>query len=133
MNRFKVENETVLDTKTNLMWMQNSLEEEFTFAEAINIKKEFAGFDDWRLPTIDELVAIINYQAHPAYFEGFMSTESSSTLFYFWSSSPYVGNPSYYAWSVNFNGGFVGLNHRNGAFPVRLVRHNGLQENTETV
>ena len=118
MNRFKVENETVLDTKTNLMWMQNQLDGEFTFDEAIVITHEFAGFNDWRLPTIEELFSIINYQANPAYFEEFRFEVIDSR---FWSSSPYVGDANY-AWSVYFSGGSVGYGNRSSAFPVRLVR-----------
>ena len=47
MSRFKVENKIVIDTKTNLMWMQNQLNGVFTFNEAIAITHEFAGFNDW--------------------------------------------------------------------------------------
>ena len=118
MNRFRVENGTVLDTKTNLMWMQNQLDREFTFDEAIVITHEFAGFNDWRLPTIDELASIINYQSNPAYFEEFRFEVIDSR---FWSSSPYVGD-TYYAWYVYFDGGDVSYNYRGDAFPVRLVR-----------
>ena len=121
MNRFRVENETVLDTKTNLMWMQNQLDGEFTFDEANSINHEFAGFNDWRLPTIEELSSIINYQSNPAYFEEFRFEVIDSR---FWSSSPYVGS-TYNAWGVIFNNGNVDDYYfRYNAFPVRLVRNN---------
>ena len=121
MSRFKVENKTVIDIKTNLMWMQNQLDGEFTFDEAIKITHEFAGFNDWRLPTIEELSSIVNYQSNPAYFEEFRFAVIDSR---FWSSSPYVGNTNY-AWSVYFYDGFVDYDvsyGRRNAFPVRLVR-----------
>ena len=118
MNRFKVENGTILDTKTRLMWMQNPLDRVFTFDEAINITHEFADFNDWRLPTIEELSSIINYQTNPAYFEEFIPYRNDSL---FWSSSPYVGSTGY-AWCVSFNSGGVYNNDRSYAFPVRLVR-----------
>ena len=120
MGRFKVENETVLDDKTNLMWMQKPLDGTFTFDEAIKLNREFAGFSDWRMPTIDELSSIMNYQAHQARSKEFVFTDEGN---WFWSSSPYVGDTTYYAWYFNFSYGDVGnLSYRGNAFPVRLVR-----------
>ena len=129
MNRFKVENETVLDEKTNLMWMQKPLEGVFTFDEAIAIKKEFAGFDDWRMPTIDELVSIVNCQSKPSYFEVFVSADESDMI---WSSSPYVDD-TYYAWYFNFSYGDVSYGGRYYAFQVQLVRDCASTEVTEAM
>lgn len=57
------EDGTVSDLKTGLMWMrsydirENVLEVK-QYAEQLNQKK-FAGYDDWRIPTLDELASLV--------------------------------------------------------------------------
>ena len=119
MGRFKVENETVLDDKTNLMWMQKPLDGTFTFDEAIKLNREFAGFSDWRMPTIDELSSIMNYQTHQARSKEFVFTDEGN---WFWSSSLYKDDIRD-AWGVYYYDGFA-VDHipRTETFPIRLVR-----------
>lgn len=117
-SRFEVKEGIVLDNQTGLMWMQSPLERLFTWKEACEIKHSFGGFDDWRLPTIEELISIIDYsKRNPSIDEVFWFVDKK----YFWSSSPKVGNANY-AWFVSFNYGYVYDGNRSSAFPVRLVR-----------
>ena len=96
---------TVYDPSTKLMWQDNS--------EAKTIKKDlegaknycrdlnFAGFNDWRLPTIKELETIVDVSRYPnAYKKGFNNFTSSD----YWSSSSDVSDSSY-AWGVDFKYG----------------------------
>jgi Protein of unknown function (DUF1566) len=60
--RFQVNGDgTVLDTKTNLMWAAAASNESMTWSEAEEYCTSFAGaeYQDWRLPTRDELAALI--------------------------------------------------------------------------
>ncbi|HFG1779554.1 Lcl C-terminal domain-containing protein [Vibrio cholerae] len=64
-------NGTITDNKTNLTWMRCSFGQSWdgktcigeaqslTWEDAIKLKHSFAGSNDWRLPTIDELHSLV--------------------------------------------------------------------------
>jgi hypothetical protein len=89
------------------------------------------GHRDWRLPTRDELVSIVDYSdaISPTVNTVFDSacTDSctrrtcSCTVDYYWSSST-VGISPGYAWIVNFYSGFVFYDAKAGSNYVRAVR-----------
>ena len=65
-------NGTITDTKTGLTWIKNphtGLPEKFKgemkWQEAIDACKDlnFSGHKDWRLPTVEELISIIDWEA----------------------------------------------------------------------
>lgn len=58
---------TITDNATGLMWMQDDNGEGLTWEEALSYaeNKEFAGYSDWRLPTIKELQSIVDYTRSP--------------------------------------------------------------------
>ena len=77
------------------------------------------GFTDWRVPSYDELVTIINHgKINPAIDGDYFPNTSSN---WFWSSSPYAYN-SDGAWIVHFSGGYDSYGIRSSAYRVRLVR-----------
>ena len=77
------------------------------------------GFTDWRVPSYDELVTIINNgKVNPAIDEDYFPNTPSS---YFWSSSPDAINSSY-AWIVYFYNGSDNSYYRHNTYRVRLVR-----------
>ncbi len=121
-----------LDTQTNLQWMRCALGQtwngqtcvgeakQFNWNDAIKIAKEtrYAGYTDWRLPTIDELKTLIVTGQKPTINQqAFPNTLSA----WFWSGSP---NASYSgsAWGVHFGYGYADSSNRSNDYHVRLVR-----------
>ena len=61
--RFAVNsNGTVFDSKTNLTWQQEVLNETFNWKQAHEYARQLnlGGYNDWRLPTVDELAGIVD-------------------------------------------------------------------------
>ena len=121
---------TILDTKTNLTWMRSALEQtnlneakKYTWREALDAVEAFnqaggfAGHNDWRLPSIDELNTIVERGKKPAInHEAFPATPASM----FWSSTTANNNQSAYA--VYFYGGNAHWYGKTCQHFVRLVR-----------
>lgn len=122
---------TVTDTRTGLMWIrfvegQDYLGQAkgFTFDQANAMSRDFAGYNDWRLPTIDELQTIIeksrsNPAFDPAVFPRFERINPN-----FWASSVSQDSPTGLEEPlyVSFYSGSVFRGHPNTANSVRLVR-----------
>lgn len=82
----------------------------------------WCGHTDWRLPTVDELASIVDYNSFlPAvsnnYFKDIVMPAG------FWSSSPSAAGPSY-AWIVIFDDGYLGTCVKSWNYYLRLVRGN---------
>jgi len=121
------------------MWEKES--REMDWAEAMEYAKNLrlGGYDDWRLPSIEELSEIVtlcggisvtvdddawgdiwdknkaneNYQANYK-AKGFASSN-------YWSSTAYAGNASY-AWVVSFSFGYQDYYSKSSDYYVRCVR-----------
>ena len=113
------ENGTVTDPKTGLMW-KRVMEGEFTWDAAVEKFKgcdRFAGYNDWRLPTIEELKTLILPNEIPAIdLEAFPNGAS-----FVWSGSPYADDTGF-AWGVGFSYGGSDDDFRGSYGGVRLVR-----------
>lgn len=146
----------VTDTETGLMWMRCSLGQTWTggtctgeaskykWNTAENLTANFAGFSDWRTPSIKELNTLVycsngyvikykkdgfkntgncsqggenNYQRPTINQDAFPNTPASD----FWSSSPHSSFSSN-AWQLEFYNGHNGYLSKTNAFRVRLVR-----------
>lgn len=151
--------ETVTDTETGLMWMRCALgqvwiddsckgeAQRYTWLHAMVAAKEhrFAGYDDWRLPDIEELKGLVYCSSGEPRYTGlrhrpnvdFIDIElcegdyerptidqavfPDTPASFFWSASPYAGN-SDYAWVVLFYYGDDNWLNRSNGYRVRLVR-----------
>jgi GTPase Era involved in 16S rRNA processing len=122
----------VLDTMTNLQWMRCALGQtwdgktcvgeaaKFNWNDLNKVasKKRYAGHNDWRLPTIDELKTLVVVGQKPTIDQQAFSNTPSS---WFWSGSPGASN-SCSAWYVSFFNGDAYYGYRNSGSHVRLVR-----------
>ena len=120
-SREYVNNEpVVMDMETGLIWQGKyvtgkSWRQAMAYCESLN----YGGFDDWRLPNINELFTLVNLDKHdPASdFPGMPS-------YGFWSSSSVAGYGNH-AWGVGFhhgNLGNLGKDGYNGGGVARCVR-----------
>lgn len=59
--QFEVNNETVLDKKSDLMWAASDNSDSLTWQEAVEYCDNYSGggYQDWRMPTKAELTALI--------------------------------------------------------------------------
>ncbi|MDQ1336157.1 MAG: hypothetical protein QG552_3107 [Thermodesulfobacteriota bacterium] len=90
------------------------------FLDALNSAR-FGGFNDWRLPTIEELAYLVDYSIpypgptiNTTYFPNTVSS-------YYWSSTTHAGH-TYGAWGVGFGGGAGGWLGKSHGDYVRAVR-----------
>ncbi|OGW04063.1 MAG: hypothetical protein A2Z59_11275 [Nitrospinae bacterium RIFCSPLOWO2_02_39_17] len=114
-----VNNGTVVDTDTDLMWQQgenNKMNWDSAIAYCKNLS--LAGYNDWRLPNIEELKSLIDVKKNPKINKTHFPNAYSS---YYWSSTADTGNSSN-AWYVNFVNGNVDYYGKSWYYYVRCVR-----------
>lgn len=88
-------------------------------AEALADRASDAGTDDWRLPSLQELSALVEKAcSNPAIDPGLFPDTPAGI---FWSSTPDGENPDY-AWYVHFRDGHGMKAHKDRGAYVRLVR-----------
>jgi len=114
--------EMAIDGRTGLTWQDNRFveSERVNYAQAEKLCKELrlGNHDDWRIPTIKELISLIDYKKYdPAILDGFSIAESN----YYWSSTQYMGDPDK-VWGIDFKDGATDANGKAYDRRVRCVR-----------
>ena len=118
--------EVVNDTTNNLMWQDNedvktvkeSWQDAIDYCEALN----FAGYDDWSLPNITELLSITDKtKSNPAMKSAFNNYSLTDG---YWSSTPYA-NDANAMWSVSFYSATEKTENNTANGFIRCVRIGG--------
>jgi len=137
---------TISDLNTRLMWEKKSRDgsihdwsNRYQWAEAFSVfiaglnSAKFAGHNDWRLPNVNELLSIVNYEIPSPTVSMMFNTNcvasctvttcSCTEALDYWSSTTtmYQSFPTY-AWTVYFFNGRAGSGSKTDTFYVRAVR-----------
>jgi len=123
LQRFhRTKNNIVHDTKLRLVWQDDEYpsrsKKDLNRAKEYCKELEFSTFDDWRLPTYEELLTIVDYDRYDsAIVPVFKKTFSKM----YWSSSQDVSSPDY-AWVVDFGQGKTSTTIKSKRHYIRCVR-----------
>lgn len=113
---------TVKDEKLGLIWQDDEYpsrqERDFNSAQEYCEALKFSKFDDWRVPTYEELLSIVDYDRYDAAIVPLFTKTFSKR---YWSSSQDVSAPDY-AWSVDFLYGRTSTTKKSKKHYVRCVR-----------
>ena len=115
-------NGTVTDIETKLMWQQGTAGE-MSWYNATRYYcpgLSLAGYNDWRLPTLDELMTLVDksWGYNPAINRTFFPGTVAS---FYWSSTTGAGG-TYGAWGVDFDYGHDDGYYKGYSYYVRAVR-----------
>lgn len=118
-------NQTVTDQYTGLMWQSTEiLPQKWENALAYCEKLQLGGFNDWRLPTLKELMTLVNEEhTAPSIDTSFFPAARTAA---YWTGTTFSGHPGF-AWYIRFdngleyNGGYKGRRYF-----VRAVRSDAL-------
>jgi hypothetical protein len=113
----------VRDNTTGLIWAASALPDRLKWADAQTAAAALG--DGWRLPTIQELLSLVDYaRSEPAIDTAFFRDVPKDGCWWFWSSTPDASAPSVCAWLVHFHYGhsfYLGQVNQGLVRPVRSV------------
>ena len=106
--------ETISDNATGLMWMKSDNGSGLNWEEALSYAEgnEFAGYTDWRLPSVKELQSIVDYTRSPStsnspaidpVFNCTEITNEAGEVDY----AAYWSNTTHSNWTTNNQGGYA--------------------------
>ena len=127
-NQFEDQGEVVVDHATGLMWQKAGSENWLTYHKAQDYivqlnQKHFAGYEDWRLPTIPELMSLLEPEEKNG--DLYIDPVFDKTQRWCWSADVRQTKgegSSGSAWLVGFYGGGVYWRSFSDADYVRAVR-----------
>ena len=113
----------VRDYVTGLMWekagspVKMNWNEAKTYIDQLN-QKAYAGYSDWRLPTVEELASLLEFDKKNG--NNFIDPAFDATQNFCWSSDTVVTSNA--AWAVGFNSGHIYYDALDRTNYVRAVR-----------
>ena len=113
--------DAVLDNTMGLMWCaEDQKVSDWASSEKACSDLRTGGFEDWRWPTIQERLSIVDYTCtEPAVDTTFFRIPGSG---WHWTSTRYAGSPSSYAWGVNLRLGDADVYYQGGSGRVLACR-----------
>ena len=119
-----INSDTILDTNKLIMWQDDSDAKTITktWIDAINYcdTLTLAGFSDWRLANINELISVLSIETPNIAIESIFSNISDSGYKY-WSSTTFT-NDTTNAWSIYFKTGKIQTNLKTENNYLRCIR-----------
>jgi len=112
---------TITDTSTGLMWQQATISMTWEMALLYCKGLQYGGHMDWRLPTIKELISLVNFtNNNPSIISKYFPNTIINTDY--WSSTTNTDNTDS-AWGVSFiYGNYNGSLDKGSIYYVRPVR-----------
>ena len=115
--------EVILDYATGLMWQRSGSPEKLTWMETKSYVDDlnaarFAGFDDWRVPTLEELASLLEFEKLP--WQLYLSPAFDKTQWICWSSD--IFDSASNVWFVFFDHGYISHTDADTKLYVRAVR-----------
>ncbi|MBQ4437604.1 DUF1566 domain-containing protein [bacterium] len=137
---FSSSSNVIIDNNTGLIWQRNlPLTYEgcsgdyglCSYNEAIQYcnKLIYAGYDDWRLPTPQELLTTVDNSRYSPAIDTTYFPMPNTTAKPFWSALILSDNTDQ-AWSIDFASGNINNSIENLSYYVRCVRGNSLSNST---
>ncbi len=130
-NDFDVQGEVVVDHATGLMWQQSGSPNNIKYNDVQKYiaqlnREKLGGYDDWRLPTIEELLSLLESekQSNGLHIDPIFDEPEEYSWYWSCDSIRIKGeSSSESAWHVSFNSGYVYWNYFffDGSY-VRAVR-----------
>jgi Protein of unknown function (DUF1566) len=112
----------VIDRDTDLIWTRASLGK-FNWKDAQKAcNRCVIGRATWRLPTIQELITLVDYERSEPAIDPVFKCESDC----YWTHTPYAGAPAVFAWVVRFGDGASYYDNQVFEYYVRAVRPRGM-------
>lgn len=113
----------VVDQATGLMWQQSGSSEKVNWAEAKTHIQQlnqsgYAGYTDWRLPTVEELASLLEFEQING--NAYVDSVFDATLDFCWSADTVADSDA--AWAVAFHSGHVYFDPLDRMNYVRAVR-----------
>ena len=113
-----------LDNATGLMWHQSGSDDYMYWDEAkewvedLNSEEDYAGYQDWRLPTVDEAVSLLESSKKNGNL--YINPVFSKKQYWIWTGDKFDGSGA--AWFVYFGIGSVHWSYVSYSYDVRPVR-----------
>jgi len=99
--RYTAGEDVVTDNTTGLMWTRYDVTTKrvnWADAKKATVAAKVGGYDDWRLPTIQELLSLVDYSRSEPAIDPIFGCQPS----WYWTGTPLASSPSDLAWLVRF-------------------------------